>query len=151
MPENARLSLHEQNLRAKIHACLVVKLTDIRVWLHVCSPYLLIAQGMLDATIVSTMSSVRTLHFNDLPDDIQIRIFERLSVQERARIAAVCRTWDQVSNANWTSVDLLGKGMKEVRAWLDWLRIISKQSSETLRNVDMRMFPLPGDFNKSWP
>ena len=107
--------------------------------------YLLIFQGMLEAMTVTTVSNLRTPHFNDLPLDIQIRIFEQLSTRERAQVAAVCRTWCQVSNANWTFVRLWGEGTKEMQAILDWLQTISEQSSGNLRSVAMWMDRKLGD------
>lgn len=102
--------------------------------------YLSIVQGMhAEATTITTVSNLGTPHFSDLPYDIQVRIFEQLSTRERAQIAAVSRTWHQVSNANWTSVSLLGTGEKQVQAKLDWLQTISKSSSEKLRNVKVRI------------
>ena len=82
-----------------------------------------------------TMSNLGTPQFHDLPHDIQISIFERLSTEDRAQAAAVCRTWCNISNANWTDVHLWGEGTEAVQARLAWLQTISKHSSDKLRNV----------------
>ena len=109
---------------------------------HSC---LLIVQGMSDAMTVNTMSNLGTPHFNDLPHDLQASIFNRLSTQERAQVAAVCRVWYQVSNATWTSVHLRGEGMKDMQAWLEWLQIISIHSSGSLGCIRLSIDEMLGD------
>ena len=94
---------------------------------------------------VSTLSNLETPHFNGLPHDIQIRIFAWLGTEGRARIAAVCRTWCQVSNANWTNVCLSSVGMEALQARLDWLQTIYKQSSGTLGCIKLFITRTLGD------
>ena len=87
--------------------------------------------------------TMQPLQLSPLPEELLVKIFN-LSVvleRDRAELAMVCKTWQQLVHRTRTSVYFNSSERTMLDAQLNWLNTVVKQRSPSMRKIKVYCFP----------